>query len=137
MVDGGGKRLNNGKLPMELVPPSMIFAVAAVLGKGAEKYSARNWERGMSWTTVYACLMRHILKWMSPFHSDIDEETGLSHLAHAACNIAMLIEYEKTCPELDDRVKYKYEVDEIYEDYIANNPSENNEVKKGVKNEQI
>ena len=107
MADGGGMRFNKGKVPIDLVPTSLIFETAKVLGKGAEKYAPRNWQRGMSWNTVYGCLMRHILKWASPFHSDLDDETGLSHLSHAACNIAMLIEYSRTCPELDDRFKYE------------------------------
>jgi len=107
MADGGGMRFNKNKIPMDLVPTSLIFETAKVLGKGAEKYAPRNWERGMKWTTVYGCLMRHLFKWASPFHSDLDEETGLSHLSHVACNVAMLIEYSRTCPELDDRVKYE------------------------------
>ncbi len=112
-ADGGGLRYNQNKEPLELVPPSLVFAVAAVLKKGAEKYAPRNWERGMPYTTVLGCLLRHVFKWASPFHSDIDEETKLNHLWHAACNIAMLIEYDLTCPEMDDRVKYdKGESDE-------------------------
>ncbi len=105
-VDGGGKRLNSDKVPLELVPPSLIFAVGEVLKVGAEKYEERNWERGMRWTTVLGCLLRHIYKWASPFYSDLDEESGLNHLWHAAANVAMLIEYENTCKNLDDRVSY-------------------------------
>ena len=36
---------------------------------------------------------------------DKDPESGLSHLAHAACCIMFLLEFEKTHPELDDRYK--------------------------------
>ena len=32
-----------------------------------------------------------------------DPESGLSHLAHAICNLMMLIHYETTYPEGDDR----------------------------------
>lgn len=105
-TDGGGQRLNEGKVPLELVPPSLMFAVAEVLKVGAKKYAPRNWERGMKWSIVSGCLLRHAFKWLSPFHSDFDEETGLNHMWHVACNVAMLIEYENTCPNLDDRVKY-------------------------------
>lgn len=104
-LDGGGLRLNEGKLPLELVPPSAIFALGSVLAAGAKKYAPRNWERGMKWSVCYACCLRHLLKWFSG--EDKDPETGLSHLYHALCNIAFLIEYEQTCPELDDRVKRK------------------------------
>lgn len=106
-TDGKGLRHNGDKTPMELVPASLIFAVAEVLKVGAKKYAPRNWERGMSWSTVIGCCLRHLFKWISPFHSDYDEETGLNHLWHAACNIAMLIEYQYTCPDLDDRSKYE------------------------------
>lgn len=118
-ADGGGQRFNKDKIPMELVPPSIIFAVGEVLKIGAKKYSARNWERGMRWTIVYGCIMRHLMKWASPFHSDIDEESGLNHLWHVASNVAMLIEYERTCKELDDRPKYRNEIDEMAE-YFCN-----------------
>jgi hypothetical protein len=36
---------------------------------------------------------------------DFDPESGLSHLAHAACNLMMLQEFEYTKPLLDDRIK--------------------------------
>lgn len=108
-VDGGGERKNVDKTPLELVPTSLIFATAEVLAVGAKKYAPRNWERGMKWSTVSGCMLRHTFKWLSPFHSDFDNESGLNHLWHVACNVAMLIEYEKTCPELDDRVKYTTE----------------------------
>lgn len=117
-IDGGGKRLNTDKVPLELVPPSLIFAVGEVLKVGAKKYEPRNWERGMKWTTVYGCIMRHLMKWVSPFHSDVDEESGLNHLWHVASNVAMLIEYENTCKELDDRVKYYDERDEMAEYFL-------------------
>jgi hypothetical protein len=103
--DGKGLRYNKGKIPLDMVPESIIEAIAKVLQKGAEKYEKNNWRRGMSWETVYGCLQRHLFKYHSPHHSDIDEETGLPHIFLAACNIAFLIEYRITCPELDDRYK--------------------------------
>lgn len=106
MLDGKGERKNEGKNPLELVPASLIFAVGEVLGKGAEKYSEHNWARGMLWSKPLGCALRHLMKWHSPFHSDYDEETGLNHLWHVAANIAMLIEYENTCKNLDNRLKY-------------------------------
>lgn len=105
-VDGSGLRDNKGKVPLELVPPSLVFAVGEVLKVGAAKYAPRNWESGMPWSTVSGCALRHFFKWLSPLHSDLDEETGLNHLWHVACNIAMLIEYDYTCKDLDDRPKY-------------------------------
>ena len=102
-VDGGGKRYNTGKLPMHLVPTSSIYALADVLDYGATKYEDHNWRRGMKWSTVYSCAMRHLLKWFEG--EERDDESGKEHLSHVMANIAMLIEYKETCPELDDRFK--------------------------------
>ena len=100
-VDGKGERKNEGKLPVELLPASGLIAVAKVLEQGAKKYAPRNWERGMKWMICYACILRHLLKWLQG--EKVDSESGLSHMAHIACNAFFLIEYEETCPELDDR----------------------------------
>ena len=50
-----------------------------------------------------AAAMRHIMAFNDG--EDKDPESGLSHLAHAACCIMFLLEFEKTHPELDDRYK--------------------------------
>lgn len=106
-IDGKGKRFNKGKNRLDLVPVSLTEEVGKVLTYGATKYDADNWRRGMSWSSVYASMQRHINKWREG--DEIDEESGLSHLSHIACNVAFLIEYEKICPEYDDR-KFKKEV---------------------------
>jgi hypothetical protein len=100
-VDGNAQRFNGGKLRMDLVPVSSINALARVLTYGAEKYDADNWRRGFKYSTPYGCLMRHLTAWQDG--EDIDPESGLSHLDHAIANIAMLIEFERECPHLDDR----------------------------------
>ena len=100
---GGGLRYNNGKAELHQVPSSLTMAVAKTLMYGAQKYEKGNFRKGMSWVSVYDCLQRHMLKWLDG--EAVDEESGLPHLYHAACNISFLIEYAETCPELDDRFK--------------------------------
>jgi len=100
---GGGLRYNNGKAELHPVPTSLKMAVAKTLMYGAQKYAKGNWRKGMSWTAVSDCLERHMSCWLDG--EEIDEESGLPHLYHAACNIAFLIEYSETCPELDDRFR--------------------------------
>lgn len=68
---------------------------------GAKKYARFNWARGMSWSAVLASLLRHISAWQAG--EENDPETGLSHLAHAMCNLRMLMLYKKTYKEGDDR----------------------------------
>lgn len=42
-----GKKLDDGKARMDLLPPEFLFATADILAFGAGKYGDRNWEKGM------------------------------------------------------------------------------------------
>ena len=97
----GGLRYNTGKPRIDLVPPSAIIALAEVMTVGALKYELHNWRKGMNHSICYAAAMRHLLKYQGG--EDIDAESGKPHLWHVLTNIAFLIEYQETCPELDDR----------------------------------
>lgn len=94
-------RHNEGKNRLDLVPPILQEEVGKVMTFGANKYEPYNWAKGMKWSKCIASLKRHI----SAFErgEDFDPETGLYHLAHAGCNITFLLDYYKSCPELDDR----------------------------------
>ncbi|AVX04258.1 hypothetical protein MXMO3_01732 [Maritalea myrionectae] len=107
-----GRKDDGGKPRMDLLPPELLFGVSQVLGFGAEKYAARNWEQGMSWGRVFGALMRHMWAWWagkgpttrSFLFGDVDAETGYSHLWHAGCCIAFLIAYEERGIGEDDRL---------------------------------
>lgn len=99
----GSKRYNKNKPPVHLVPPSAITAMAEVLGYGARKYDARNWEKGAEYSVPYSSLMRHLLAWWEG--EEYDSESGLPHSYHVLMNAAMIVHYEKNNPELDDRPK--------------------------------
>jgi hypothetical protein len=75
--------------------------VLAVLEFGAAKYGPRNWEKGMAWHRPYSAAMRHLWAWW--MGEDRDQETGLSHLAHALCCIMFLMAYVKRGGGTDDR----------------------------------
>lgn len=98
-----GKKFDQGKCRMDLIPVSTLRGIGDVLGFGAETkgYGERNWEKGLAWNRTYAAAMRHLTSWWDG--EDLDPESGLSHLSHAATNIAFLIEFVKTHPELDTR----------------------------------
>lgn len=100
---GTGKRFNNGKLRYDLVEPRAFRDFVEVLTDGAEKYDPRNWENGLSWTSVIASLKRHIAA--IELGEDIDIEHNRLHVAHAACNIHFLNAYYYTFPQGDDRPK--------------------------------
>lgn len=106
-----GRKDDAGKDPIELIAPEFIFALARVLGFGAKKYAARNWEKGMKWSRVFGALMRHLWCWWggkgpttrSFLFGDLDDETSFSHLWHAGCCIMFLITYEERNAGIDDR----------------------------------
>lgn len=109
---GEGRKDDQGKDRIELVPPEVVFATARVLTFGAQKYADRNWEKGMSWGRVFGALMRHLWAWWGgkgPTSENfalgvIDDETKFSHLWHAACCIAFLVAYEERGVGTDDRL---------------------------------
>lgn len=96
-----GIKFDESKLRYDLIPSSSLNALATILTFGCSKYGDRNWEKGMSWGRVFGALMRHLWAWWGG-ESD-DEETGKSHLWHAICCLAFLIEYETTHNEYDNR----------------------------------
>lgn len=99
----GGMKLDAGKPSMSLLSREALEQTALVLNFGREKYAAHNWRKGFAWSRPLSAALRHIMAFNDG--EDKDPESGLSHLAHAACCIMFLLEFEKTHPELDDRWK--------------------------------
>jgi len=100
---GKGLRFNQGKLRYDLVEPRAHRDMVEVLTDGANKYFDRNWENGLSWTSVLASLKRHIAA--IERGEDHDPESGRLHIAHAACNVHFLNTFYYTFPQGDDRPK--------------------------------
>lgn len=74
----------------ELVPHGAERAVAAALTFGAEKHGATAWRHvPEARERYYAAARRHLDAWRDGVVAD--EESGLSHLAHAGACVAILI----------------------------------------------
>ena len=84
--------------------PNIWAEAAHVFDYGRKKYAEWNWAKGMAWSIPVGCAARHLMAAING--EETDSESGLSHLAHAACNIIMLLTYETTFPEGDDRPRY-------------------------------
>ena len=100
---GKGLRFNQGKLRYDLVEPRAHRDMVEVLTDGAIKYHDRNWEKGLTWTSVLASLKRHIAAIEAG--EDRDPESKRLHIAHAACNVHFLNAFYYTFPQGDDRPK--------------------------------
>ncbi len=90
-----GKKFDNGKLRWDLVPYEAVEEVVKVLTFGADKYGDYNWQKVEPFQDRYfAALMRHLVAWKKG--EDIDPESGVHHLSHAACNCVFLLWNIKT-----------------------------------------
>jgi hypothetical protein len=97
----GGRKDDDGKLRFDLVPIRALEEVVAVYNYGARKYADRNWEKGMKWSRVWAAVQRHLCSFWAG--ENLDPESGLHHLAHAAWGCLALLEYARIHPTGDDR----------------------------------
>lgn len=87
-------RHNQDKLRVDLIPVEFIEEVAKVFTFGAKKYSPNNW-KGFTkeqQDEILGSLLRHILEYQKG--NKLDSESGLHHLAHAACNISFILYFE-------------------------------------------
>lgn len=84
-----------GKLDPTLVPRRIIWDIAAIRHYGNEKYGdSENW-RTVEPDRYRAAAYRHLLAYLDDPKGK-DDESGLPHLWHLACNIAFLCEMEET-----------------------------------------
>lgn len=90
-----------GKLQLTLVPRQIIKDIAEVRMYGNEKYhSPDNW-MFVEKERYRDALFRHFLAYLDD-PQGVDEESGLPHLSHIACNVAFLCELEKEDNENED-----------------------------------
>ena len=104
---GTAVRYDSGKANWSLMPFEAVEEINKVLEFGAKKYAAHNWTEGtgFSYVRVLNSLLRHVFAFMRG--EDNDPESGLSHMAHAGCNVLFLLYYIKHKDRYanDDRFK--------------------------------
>lgn len=92
--DSIGPKFDTGKPRWSLLPSGTIIEVIKVLEFGAQKYSRESWKQVPDGRTrYYDATMRHLEAWFSG--EKTDKETGISHLAHAMCNLLFLLWKDK------------------------------------------
>ena len=84
-----GKKFDSHKRRYDLMVWQFIESVCDVLTFGSVKYGPDNWKDVADADNRYfAALTRHVLAYRSGELAD--PETGISHLAHAGCNLMFL-----------------------------------------------
>lgn len=95
------RKFDDDKPRWDLLPFDALEQIVLGLNHGARKYGDRNWESGFNWSRVFAALLRHVIAWYRGENND--PESGLSHLAHAGCNLLFLLAFTLRNGGTDDR----------------------------------
>lgn len=82
---GAVRDVNTDKGAYALLPPHALYRLARTLQKGAQKYDARNWEKGIETDRFMESALRHLFQYLEGYR---DED----HLSQAAFNVMCLIE---------------------------------------------
>jgi hypothetical protein len=72
----------------DLLPAHAIRRLAQVYERGAEKYSDRNWEKGMSFSRYMDSALRHIFQ-------HLEGRRDEDHLGHAVFNLLAIMEHQE------------------------------------------
>lgn len=82
-----------GKPKLSLVPTQIIRDIAEVREYGNQKYKSKdNWQNVEKQRYIDA-LYRHLLSYIDD-PDGVDEESGIRHYKHMACNMAFICEME-------------------------------------------
>lgn len=96
-----GTKFDQEKPDMSLLSRAFLEQVASCMGYGAKKYGRHNYLGGMAHSRLMAACLRHLAAYNDG--ESIDSESGINHLAHAAANINMLLDFLSKGIGIDDR----------------------------------
>lgn len=99
-IDDQKIKADAGKLRLTLVPRAIIRAIARIRMYGNDKYGDSESWRKVAPERYRDAAFRHFLAYLDDPHG-VDDESGLPHLWHLACNIAFLCETEEFDHDLD------------------------------------
>lgn len=86
---------------MDLIPMELLDRVGRVLKRGGEKYGEYNWRKGFA---IHECAnhaIRHLFLYL-------DGDESEDHLANAACNLAFMMHFEATRPDLVEELHERF-----------------------------
>jgi hypothetical protein len=105
------------KIPLELVPPSAIHALAEAFENGANRYGAYNWrERTISSSVYYGAALRHLSAWWDG--EEVAVDSGINHLHHALACIALIID-GRSVGKLNDNRPPKGAAAQMQQDWLS------------------
>lgn len=86
-----GVKDTKGKLKLNYIPPKSMVAIAKVREFGSIKYKDPwKWKEFVELDDLIEACKRHLLK--RDLGEELDDESGLPHIYHALCSLAMAVE---------------------------------------------
>jgi hypothetical protein len=92
MTIAGATKYDEGKPRWDLAPMREFEDIVQIMTFGANKYADNGWKH-VDKRRYIAAMMRHITEYMNGYERDM--ESGLSHMAHAACNAIFIMYLDK------------------------------------------
>ena len=96
--DGGGRQSDPAPGFYDQIPPAALRAYASAMGEGSLKYGDHNWWKGFNESLLLQHAWAHLIQFMT-------NDTSEDHLGHGFWNIAALICFAQTRPDLMDLQK--------------------------------
>jgi hypothetical protein len=101
----GGKKFDQGKPAISLIPVETLLGVMDVFGMGIQKYGKHNFRAGLEHTRPLDASIRHTLSILN--REDLDPESNKPHVYHAIASLVIYDWQRLHHPNLDDRYKKK------------------------------
>lgn len=95
------KKNDQDKPDFTLIPQEALLEVSKVFTFGAKKYGRFNYSNATTRSRYIAAALRHINQYLR--NEDLDDETSISHLAHATASLMMGLDAIKLNKGEDDR----------------------------------
>jgi hypothetical protein len=83
--------------------PATLITLGEIAGMGASKYDRYNFLKGYDWSLSYDAMQRHMLLFWAG--EDLDDESHLPHVAHAAWHALTLLAFSQRKVGTDNRPK--------------------------------
>lgn len=104
LFKGNSVSFKGNDAPVGLIPSVMLFEMGRGMKDGAEKHGGPfNWRSGETQKLMYHCnaAIGHILQFIDG--ENVASDSGISHLAHAADQLAIALDKLKYRTDTDDR----------------------------------
>lgn len=90
---GAVRDTEDGKPRYDLISPHALRRIAEHMRRGADKYAARNWEKGIPRERLVSSALRHLYKYIEAH--DLGVNMTEDHLAAVCFNVMALLHFEE------------------------------------------